>query len=173
MNKIKIILFIYLLNFIACDMKGYPNKEEAKILDTFENPFATEEVIDSYIGLLPERLFKSPTVWIALANDVELDAWKRMEAYKVLLGQCVDYPCKYDLFMDQIISPLNREGNPILNMSKAQYLPLDRIGQEKIYMLNLPLQTESGPLSVYFTFSEKSKKVNKAIIYPNELDQDN
>lgn len=98
--------------------------------------------------------------------------WRRLESYKLLIHRWMTYPCDVEYFVREGIAPLCIDESQIVDMTMAQYVPMERNEDDLILMANLPISTSIGPAAVYFAVRRSTNTVERVVVYPDTVEAD-
>ncbi len=143
---------------------------ERQLLDALRNRDTPKREILRQASDLPEGKFKHKEAWLELSCTADLEDWRRLAAYELLITRCITYPCDLDLFVREVIAPLGIERSQIVDMTMGQYVPIKRRGKKSILMANLPIPILAGRPAVYFAVERSTKLVTEAAVHPHPAD---
>jgi hypothetical protein len=104
--------------------------------------------------------------WQALAASRALTDWRRLVAVNMLVHRCLAHPCSLDEFVHAVLTPLGLDASQMIDMSRAQLVPVARQEGRAIRMVRLPLTTPVGPPAVYLAVRHTTGMIEEAALYP-------
>lgn len=126
-----------------------------------------EDILKGIRDLPASEKFVMRDTWIELVLDDSLENWRRLASYKLLIHRCITYPCSTEYFLTEAIMPLGIARSQVLDMTRAQTVPIARENVEAVFMAILPISTSVGPAAVYFAERRSANQVEQAVIYPD------
>lgn len=111
--------------------------------------------------------FRAQSAWTEYAKRADLDAWRRLAAYQILIEKCVSFPPELRGFVAEAILAIDLMEKDIVDMTPAHNLPFPRKGSQKIRMLPLPFLTALGAAALYFAVDAHDQHVEQAAVYPS------
>ena len=129
---------------------------------------------DEVLGLIRElpafQQFVMKEAWVQLARDDSLATWRRLESYSLFINRCITYPCDLGYFLSEAITPLGIDQSQIVDMTKAQCIPVARKEGVVVRMANLPIPTPVGLAAVYFSVHRLANTVEQVAVYPESIE---
>lgn len=117
-------------------------------------------------GVPADERFRMQNTWSEYARNTDLEVWRRLAAYQILIQRCIAYPRDLSTFMAEAIAAIGITPEVIVDMTPAHNLPFARERGQKIRMVTLPIPTDVGPAAMYFAIGESGQSVERAAVYP-------
>jgi hypothetical protein len=127
-----------------------------------------EEFAARLATLQTDAGFAQTEAWTAIAKDPNADAWRRLAACRIVLEHCLSFPLPRDAFVSEAIRPMGIPEDRIRELQIAQFLPIERMEGERVFVADTAIRTSVGPASIYFTVDPSTDAVQRAAIYPAE-----
>jgi len=144
------------------------SEQEKNLADAMASPDVSKiDVLRRIRDLTADQEFVLADTWRRLSLDGSLEAWRRLESYKLLLHRCLSYPCSRDEFVREAVTSMGIDEGLIVDMTRASAVPVERREGNSILMVNLPIRTHLGLAAVYFTTPRGSNVVEQAEMYPD------
>jgi hypothetical protein len=147
-----------------------PTASESRLLAAVDDPAATEESVLALIAQLPSGSgFVLAEAWKERARDRSLADWRRLAAYRIMVGKVIVYPCEKQRFVAQAIVSVGVPEEQIIDLTRVGALPFERQEGDRVQMANLPIRTSVGPAGVYFAVGRDGRHVRIAKVYPESV----
>ena len=145
-----------------------PSEIEQSIAALLESTGTTRDAALRLIKSVPaNQQFVMNDFWRKLASDGSAEGWRRLAAYELLIDRCLAFPYTRAAFAAEALTPLGVDEGRSVEMTKAQFVPVQRKTGEIVRMAVLPIATSVGPAAIYYTLHRASGIVRQAAVYPN------
>ncbi len=105
--------------------------------------------------------------WLAVVTDAGQEAWRRLLAYKLLVGQGVSYPASLETFWSTVVAPLGIDRSKIVDMTMGSHVPVQRSADLAVNMVSLSIATPTGTAALYYSVHRSSGEVVEAAVSPD------
>ena len=153
------------------DSQQEPSDIEKNLIRVIQDQnVSKDDVLRSVRQLAGTERFVMKDSWIGLAKDELLENWRRLEAYKLLINHCLIYPCPFDEFIAEAITPMGINRQDLIDMSVASFVPLERRFDAAIFAASLPIKLATGQAAVYMSIQDSTNMVERAVVHPDTIE---